>query len=271
MNRVLLPKLENKLVCPTIYGFNLVLFPGLGSVINELYYLGFYEPGTLNIINKCLKNGDVFIDVGASVGLMSMYASGCVGANGRVFSFEPIKKNFECLTESISMNNKININAYNLGLGSKPDELPIYLDRPCPSMLKSADKKKDEKLEIIKIEKLDAILQKENVHEVKMIKIDVEGYEPETLKGSEILLSRPNAPVIIMEYDNVLIARSGMENPVTLLKKYNAYRFFQLEKGSDTISLLKEINQIEELYGYDNVFCFTDYHLENIPKDLFVN
>ena len=37
---------------------------------SEIYYLGFYEVGTLKVVRQCLNPGNVFVDVGSSIGLI---------------------------------------------------------------------------------------------------------------------------------------------------------------------------------------------------------
>lgn len=61
VSQILLPPLEGKLVCPTTLGFQLVLSPGDGA---NYYYDGNYELGTLRVMSRCLRQGDVFLDVG---------------------------------------------------------------------------------------------------------------------------------------------------------------------------------------------------------------
>ena len=116
--------------------FNKFRFPGsrkLGRAISkallpalvtpnggkEIYNLGFYEVGTLNVMRKCLKPGDVFVDVGVSIGLMSVYASQLVGETGKVMSFEPEPGRYETLYSNINLNTAKNIQRFNMGLGAR--------------------------------------------------------------------------------------------------------------------------------------------------------
>ena len=51
---------------------------------------------------SALRPGDVVIDIGAHIGLFSLFAASC---SARVFSFEPFPENFSLLKENIARNN----------------------------------------------------------------------------------------------------------------------------------------------------------------------
>src|SRR5579863_7387210 len=54
-----------------------------------LWANGVYEPWTTEVLTKELKEGDVFVDVGANIGFFTLLASKLVGEKGRVYAFEP--------------------------------------------------------------------------------------------------------------------------------------------------------------------------------------
>ena len=71
-SRIALPPIKDGDIIPTIFDFHLSVSREDGD---QYYYLGFYEIGTLNVMQHCLIEGDTFIDIGASVGQMSLFAS----------------------------------------------------------------------------------------------------------------------------------------------------------------------------------------------------
>ena len=105
---------KNKMIIKTIYGFKLHIDPIYDNGVEKsIYYTGTYEAGTLFIFSKLLEKGDLFIDVGANIGLMSIYAAMKVGESGNVHAFEPDPETFKILFEVI----KITSNAfYNLNI-----------------------------------------------------------------------------------------------------------------------------------------------------------
>ena len=60
-------------------------------------------------LKNILKEGDTFVDVGANIGLMSIFSSFLVRESGKVFSFEPNPITNNILKENIELNNLSNI------------------------------------------------------------------------------------------------------------------------------------------------------------------
>lgn len=73
------------------------------------------EPDTLAWIDDYVEDGDVFYDIGANVGVFSLYSAG--RKNAKVISFEPFADNFSLLNHNIFLNNLgANITALNLAI-----------------------------------------------------------------------------------------------------------------------------------------------------------
>ena len=79
-----------------------------------------YEEGTLQLIDKLLPEGGVFIDIGANIGVMSTFAARKTGPNGMVLSFEPDEKNFSRLTWAREANAIPQMLPIPIALGDKP-------------------------------------------------------------------------------------------------------------------------------------------------------
>ena len=62
------------------------------------------EAGTIEWIRTAVQPGDVFFDVGANIGLYSLFAAARVGRSGKVFAFEPHAENFLSLMRNIAAN-----------------------------------------------------------------------------------------------------------------------------------------------------------------------
>ena len=261
--KIVLPKLTEIVQVPTKYNFDLFVNSNGGR---EIYNLGFYEPGTLNVIEKCIEEGDVFIDVGASIGLMSVFASK-LKKNGKVLSFEPQSERYKILLQNIELNNSNNIIAFNNGLGESKNKEKLFTDVFSPSIVDfSNDNKKFEEIEILV---LDDVLKSQRIENVSFIKIDVEGFEIDVLKGSKNILSSKNPPIICIEYVKRL--QSLNKHDVTIyqfIKEINEYIIFQLEKSSNTVSKLVEINSEEQLRDYDNMYCFTESHIRSLDSSM---
>lgn len=259
-----LPALETTVKCPTVFGFDLNVNKNGG---NELYKLGFYEIGTLNIFKKILDENSVFIDVGASLGLMTVFAAKNCGVK-KILSFEPEKERFNILKSNIELNNLQNVTIFPVGIGMKEETVKLYTGSFSPSIVDSEGK--DDLYEIIQIKKLDDILTSSQIQKVDFIKVDIEGYEIDALSGCSHLLSSDNPPALCVEYVRKLQKQSN--DLYDFIKQINKYRIFQLTRTNNTISPLTEIKSSEQLVDFNNMFCFHENHFQklNSIKNLFI-
>lgn len=114
----------------TRYGFDLVVDPRRNKGVDaSVYYNGTYEAGTVFTIMQSLRPGDVFIDAGANIGLMSLAAAQVVGPAGRVHAFEPVPELINLFRQNIALNGTPNVTLHPQALGSANERRTIY-ERP---------------------------------------------------------------------------------------------------------------------------------------------
>jgi len=116
-----------------------------------------------------------FLDIGANIGNHALMFNR-FRPNVTIHSFEPIFKNYVLLYENTK--NKPNIKTYNVGLGSTVEMAPTTQPKENNSGGTKVDKENGVGENIIIIPG-DAL----GIKSVSFIKIDVEGYELEALKG----------------------------------------------------------------------------------------
>ncbi|MDA9114084.1 FkbM family methyltransferase [Alphaproteobacteria bacterium] len=167
---------------------------------SSAYYLGLVSEPLLKLIS-CRKGG-AFIDIGANIGFYSLMASNYFH---RVYSFEPVSFNHEKLIVNIKNNNIKNIIPIKKALGEKQAEMMMFLNPQNAGGNSLLDKKgeswRDPNLkEKVLVDTLDQIL---NFKDVKLIKIDVEGFEEFVIKGGKKLLDK-HKPAIFLEVNEDL-------------------------------------------------------------------
>lgn len=152
-----------------------------------------YEKETFNQLKKEIKPNDTFIDVGANIGRFTII----MAEEGLcVYSFEPIKDNFELLRTNIKNNNlEKKTQLYNVGLGDKKEKKDIcYIPYKHGEASVVFNFKKGIK-EIININKLDDV--KIKVQNNCFLKIDVEGFEYNVLIGAGKFIKKYKPKIII--------------------------------------------------------------------------
>jgi len=141
-------------------------------------------------IAAVLPPDGVFVDVGANVGIYSLWAAHHLGPQGRVFSFEPNPGTFERLRFNVEANAAGNpewprVELLNLGVSDQAQELELALDpRNLGGASLSATLAKNRTQTVrVQCRPLLDVLSERNVPRVHALKIDVEGYEDVALTG----------------------------------------------------------------------------------------
>ena len=156
-----------------------------------------FEPETCNLICCFAEDGGACLDIGANIGMTSLLMSDLFQ---EVYSFEPAPSTFKILQKNIDANKLKNINAFNFGLGDRAFASEIqYSDgnRSGGFITDKSEGTKVNKTEQVKIEKGDRLLKDVNCHP-SFIKIDVEGYELNALRGLNETIKK-NQPVVMVE------------------------------------------------------------------------
>ncbi len=273
-NKRLVISAKGPTISPTLYDFDLLVDATVDKGLEKkIFDNGVYEEGALTVIGKCLRKGDIFVDVGSNIGLMSLLSSRIVCEGGEVYSFEPQPNTFAILKTNIEINKADNIFGYNIALGSVRGSATIYNshngNRGAASFIKSTES--CSKGVNVSIQTLDDFISEKNISNIRMIKIDVEGWELEVLKGAQNILGSPEAPIICIEYSNLHPVYQGeLLDIYNFILTVNNYKVYKLEKGKERISKLIEISHPEELPSHDNLFCFLPFHLKDLDKNIFI-
>ena len=254
--RVLLPD-STKIgahILQTNHGFLMKIDPSKDAGVElSLFQTGTYEKGTLYFIASCLNRGDCFIDIGANIGLMSIFASQCVGNSGKILAFEAHPETHELLLENIALNHIENIDTFNFALGNETGKAMIYdnwnVNRGGASLVIHAENSTGFEVDV---KTLDEVIQ--NDFQPKMIKIDVEGFEFQVLKGATNTIKNCK-PILIIEFS---VSRENQYDPfemIDFIESIGFYEIFKLSGTKERKSKLIQINSREEFPNHDNIFC----------------
>jgi FkbM family methyltransferase len=164
---------------------------------------GYYESGTVSLIERLLAPGMVFLDVGAHVGQYTLVASRQVGGNGQVHSFEPDPNTFRWLAGNVRLNHLQNVHVNQMALSDQAGRKRFYFAMPHDIGSNSLSRPVNDSGHFCEVTctTVDEYVEANQLDKVHLIKVDIEGAEFAMFTGAKRLLSRQNKPIIVVEFE----------------------------------------------------------------------
>lgn len=178
------------------------------SVGRDLFFDGEYEPETIRAIEQNLKEGDVFIDIGANIGAISLPVA--KWNKVQVYSFEPGPNIFSILQINKQENRLDNISVIQKGLSDAEGETDFFeSDRMhgWSGMVKIDSFQKCR----VPTTTLDIFAVENKIERIAVLKVDVQGWEYYVFKGAERLLEEKRIDVIVFEFESWAEGNAGLE------------------------------------------------------------
>ena len=213
------------------------------SICREILINGYYEKELMGAMVKLTKGSGTVLDIGANIGNHSIYFSNYFS---QVIAFEPIESNCWILKSNLFLNKVQNVKLVEKGLGKKKSQYVFTNDNPYEtnnSLKPISNIINKNYIELISGD--DALLELKNNDKIVMIKIDVEGLEPDVIIGLSKTI-KTNKPIIFWE---AFTANKVYESK-KILENYGYKYFYHISKNKFTIKLL---NKFARIFG-KNVF-----------------
>jgi FkbM family methyltransferase len=144
-----------------------------------------------------MKEGDLFVDVGANIGVYTLHASRLVGKKGKVFAFEPTPETFSDLQQNVQSNRCLNVTCEKIALADQIGEARLVECGRAASnritLLSTTDKSTK-----ISVGTLDDYCQSNRIQKIDFIKVDIEGGEADFFSGG-IKTLKKDKPIILFE------------------------------------------------------------------------
>ena len=176
-----------------LIGKDLSLFPAVRN--------GGFEELEIDEILPLVKSEYVVWDVGANVGIYT-YLLARAASQGHLIAFEPVPETQEKWRKNTSLNGLVNCSLEPIALSDKVGKVLIRVNENahgCDS-IELVNSIQDEIHNYIEIPTTtgDEFIMSSSFGDPDLIKVDIEGHEPEFLKGSWAMLSR-RKPTIMLE------------------------------------------------------------------------
>ncbi|WP_157838265.1 FkbM family methyltransferase [Mycolicibacterium aromaticivorans] len=170
-------------------------------IATYVWVFGEWEPDLTRFIVNRLRDGDVFIDVGANVGYYSLLAARSVGVNGNVVAVEASPVMFDQLrrnTGADRLGDRVRL--VNKAAAAKSGKLTVFSGpRHNTGMSTTLSTRGLDVEATIEALRLDQIFTCEEAASIRIVKIDVEGAEPDVLAGMSNLIGvlRSDAEIVV--------------------------------------------------------------------------
>lgn len=203
----------------------------------------------IELLKKHIKPGDTVLDIGANIGFYATILSDIVGEKGKIHCFEPDATNFKHLKKATANCKNIIIN--NKAVGPKTEKIKIYTSKEL-----NVDHRTYKPEEFDKEIEIDAVSIDDYLKSAKVdfIKMDIQGFEIEAVKGmKETLKNNPNVKMISEFWPYGLKkAGSSLRDYFVLLKELNM-KIELLKENNLEILTLEKVLQLEPL-GKEHFF-----------------
>jgi FkbM family methyltransferase len=243
-----------------VQGHDMYLHPG-----NDDYSLyGVYGELDTEIVKREINEGDIVVDVGASIGYFTLIFARAVGPKGQVFAFEPRPERFELLKKNIEINGYQNVTIENSAVMEQSGESDFYYSKNEKTGFKL--EVSEEQKNIIsekgsaKTVRLDDYFKEKNLqNKIKFIKSDVDGPEFAVLKSAGSILENKSLKIFFeWDYEYIKIAGDDPEEILELLYK-NGFKIYSPDFKNNKYSLIDK-NRLLNFKTIDtvNLLCKKD-------------
>ena len=266
--------LESDVTIKTVFGAKLSV-DAHDALGRNLYYFGVWEPNLTRWIQRRLRQGDTFIDIGANIGYFSLLACGLVGDSGKVVSVEALPQIFQRLEANLKTNGVCNTRAINAAAWHREEKLKLFTQAEHPSGTTTLMHEWADRFHLIdevevSAKPLSLMLTNDEIKNARLIKIDVEGAEWNVISEMRSWLPccRKDLEVIIEITCSMLKTHGKRGQDVFDIFSDLGFKAYQIENDYRTSAYINHSNRhspkrldrfpISEVDQYDIIFSRTD-------------
>ena len=170
-----------------------------------------HDPFVKGVILEALAHGGTFVDVGANIGVFTLAAS--MLRDVIVYAFEPSPRELRRLYRNLATNEVTNVVVFPFALGRTSKQVELTLggdDNPGNnSVVAHTDRRTAGKVTLCRCESFDSLFGAEAIQRVRVVKIDVEGFEMEVLLGMSDAISAMKSVTFVVEVTPSFLSKAG--------------------------------------------------------------
>lgn len=176
------------------------------------FFLGrYYELPQQLLLERVLRPGDRVVDVGGNIGMWSLLAARRVGLTGLVETFEPNPACQRRIRRSLDINGISWVRLHPFGLSDEPATLALTVVNnhtgvgTFTTVSPGDERAVSDRVEARVLRGDDAL---EAGRPIRLIKIDVEGFETRAVRGLRGTIER-DRPLVVLEMIDSLLRKAG--------------------------------------------------------------
>lgn len=204
-----------------------------------------------------LDDSQFILDIGGNIGQSALRVwkdRKRKGIKSRIASFEPFPTTRARFEKNLSLNPKASesITLYPIALGSEEGEVPMIIESPRNSggnRVTSDSEGQSKRSTSVRMRTLDSWLDEEGWQQIDFIKMDVEGFEHEVIKGGNKLLNRFHPSLFIELDDNTLKAQGSSSRELIATLSALGYQVEDVE-GEQSLDDLIQGKKHTDIFCY---------------------
>lgn len=216
-----------------------------------IYLGGMFERSTAAALARLTEPSSLVLDIGANIGAHTLHLASLVGPKGRVMAFEPTDFAFRKLRRNLDLNPSLasRVEAFHCFLtASDGASVPSAIYSSWPLTIEAGLHAKhlgrEMQTESAQARSLDSILSERADRKVQLVKLDVDGYECDVLRGATTML-RKDRPIFVMELaPYVLVERGASLDQLLSYFVPHGYAFYDERTQKRLPSTAKELQQM---------------------------
>jgi FkbM family methyltransferase len=205
---------------------------------NIEHYFVSYERDFLDALVSSLAEGDVLLDVGSSIGQITVPMAKVVGKSGLVVAVEPEAHACTELEANLRLNGSSNVRILRMALGDARREGRLaWKDGSCPSLVNVSPQDQEaastmapsatDGLELVSVEVGDQVMAREGLPIPQAVKIDVEGFEFQVIRGLRQTLRNASCRLLCCEIHPAFLP--GGITPQLIIEEVKSLGFQNLD------------------------------------------
>lgn len=241
------------------FGWTLRCHPDSNSASNVIYFTPRYDPDEMGFMQRYLRPGDGFLDVGANIGTYALLARRLVGGQGLVVALEPHPVAAARCRENLQLNHLDDVELHEAAVADVAGTAEFLDDFDVSNRIRS-DSDGVVATRTVAMVTLDEVL---GDRPMALGKLDVEGHETAALRGAVQRLRRADPPVWQIEIFDHQLARAGStrEELVGLLDEHDFALFTYHDGGA-----LQQVRSDER--PVSNVWAVHRDHIDAVRERL---